>query len=80
MHILVEPIDILVEPIVGGLDLLRAMKINIITFCFILKLGKNYPVYHSKQNFNTSKNILNTKNSPPTTMICANYYDLCLLL
>ncbi len=69
-----KPIDALVEPIVGGLDLLRVLKINIFTFCFILKLGKNDPVYHSKQNFKPSKNILDIKNSPPY------YYDLCLLL
>ncbi len=58
-HILVEPIDTLVEPIVGGLDLLRVLKINMFTFCFILKLGTNNPVDHSKQNFNPSKNIAN---------------------
>ncbi len=74
MHILVEPIDTLVEPKVGGLYFLRVVKLNIFTFCFILKLGKNNPVYHSKQTFNLSKNILNTTNSPPTTMICAYYY------
>ncbi len=56
-HILFEPIDTMVKPIVGGLVLLRVLIINIFTFCFILKLSKNDPVYHSKQNFNPLKNI-----------------------
>ncbi len=42
-HILVKPIDTLVEPIVGGvggLDPLRVLKINISTFFFLLKFKK----------------------------------------
>ncbi len=58
-YILVEPIDTLVKPIVGVLDLLRVLKINIFTFSFMLKLGKINPVYHSKKTSTPQKIFAN---------------------
>ncbi len=56
-----------------SLDLLMALKIiNIFTFCFILQIGKNHPVYYTKQNFIPSKDIVNTKSSSPTAMTIGN--------